>query len=251
MKQLFFACGLAASVLGHSAPLWSNGPYITKPGAGFNGADASEWTVFNTPSGPIASNIGVNHGFFRVIEDFEISGNQPWKLQEFASFAFRSTTNTTFPPVSTFASVHVAIFTSDPVTGSPTPIWGDFVTNRYSGSGWTGAYRVSPSDLTNRTRGIMEVRADLASAPILNPGKYWIEYGLQSTSTSSPVFAVGVSPVGSGNAFQRDIRAGVTYPWAPVETAFELRGTVVPDPASFLVLAGGLGVFLAQRRRRR
>jgi len=228
--------------------LYNNGPFVTGTGNGFSGANTSAWTVFNTPQGPIASNIGCNHGFFRVMEPFSVPMGQQWQLQEFASYAFRTTTSSVFPPVSSFVSMHIAIYNADPRTGA-LPIAGNFTTNRYTGSNWTGTYRVSPTLLTDRTRPIMEVRGDLAWAPTLSSGQYWVEFGLQSTSASSAVFAVGVSPVpANGMARQRQVSNNQIFEWSPVTTAFEIRGTVVPEPMSLSALAlGALGVM---RRRR-
>lgn len=249
MKLLICGALLNGVTVALAASLYNNGPFVTGAGNGFNGANSSAWTVFNTPQGPIASNIGCNHGFFRVIEGFTVPSGQQWQLQEFASYAFRTTTSTTFPPVSSFVSMHLAIYNADPRTGA-LPIAGNFSTNRYTGSNWTGAYRVSPTLLTDRTRPIMEVRGDMSWAPTLNSGQYWVEFGLQSTSASSAVFAVGVSPVpANGTAGQRQLSNNQIFEWSPVTTAFEIRGTAVPEPGTLLAITGGLLAFRRGRRR--
>ncbi|MBS1705792.1 MAG: PEP-CTERM sorting domain-containing protein [Armatimonadetes bacterium] len=249
MNKLILIAVLATSAgSSFSAPLWSNGPYLTGSGDGYAGANTSTWTVFDTSSGPVASNIGCNNSYYRVIEDFEIASGQQWKLDQFVSYAFRSTSSSAVPPPSTFNSAYVAIYTSDPIAGSA-PVFGDFVTNRYQSSGWTGAYRVSSSNLTDYFRPIMEVRADLSFVPTLGSGKYWIEYGLKTTSATSAVYAVGVSPVLNGNAYQRQVSNNQLFAWAPVETAFELHGSAVPEPSSIFAVAGGFSVLITRRAR--
>lgn len=245
--SVFFAlaCLSAAS---SAAVLFDNGPFVTGSGDGFSGANTSSWTVFNTNAGPVASNIGCNLSSFRVVESFVVPTGASWRLDKFTSFAFRTTTSATFPPVSSFSDVRVAVYAHDPITGTATPEYGDFATNRYVGSAWTGAYRVSPSLLTDKTRPIMAVDADLSFVPTLGPGQYWVEFGLQTTSATSPVYAVGVSPVPTtGNAFQRQISNNVTYAWAPVTTAFTLSGSAVPEPTTLIGLLAG--VLLLRRRR--
>lgn len=242
----------SVSTFGWGTTLWNNGPFVTGVGNGFGGANTSEWTVFQTPQGPIASNIGCNHSGFRVIEDFTVPTGQQWKLNSFAFYGFRSTTSTVSPPPNTFTSVRVAIHTVNPSGAGAVPAFGDFTTERFQSASWTGTFRIPGSDPTNRQRPIMEILADAAFVPVLSGGTYWVEYGLQSTSASSAVFAVGVSPVpNDGNALQRSVATGQTFEWAPVTTSFQIRGEAVPEPATLLGLAAGLSLVARRLKSRR
>lgn len=245
--------GLLASACAsvNATVLFDNGPFVTGVGNGYSGANTSAWTVFNTSSGPVASNIGCNANNFRVIEDFTVPAGEQWTITRFTSFAFRSTTGQQDPPISNFSQVKVAVYTTDPRLGGSIPTYGNLTDNRYESSSWTGAYRIAASAPTDRTRAIMAVNATTQGwLPTLSTGRYWIEFGLLTTSASSPVYAVGVSPVpGDGDALQRAIAGNQPYEWAPVTTAFKLEGTSVPEPSGFLSLAVFGGAMLARRKR--
>ena len=234
-----------------SASVYSNGPFQTGTGDGFGGGNTSavEQPAFNT-FGYTASTASS----FAVADDFTVTDAAGWSLNSLTVYAYQ--TQGTPNPVSTFTNIRVSIFASNPNGTQNAPTYGDFTTNRLLSTAFTGVYRVTASSLTNGTRAIMSITADLSDIPDLAPGTYWVGWILGGTQTSGP-FTVPVVPNPAGaNAQQRNFGATPTN-WdtlnagtasAPQDLAFDLDYNVVPAPGAAALL--GLGALAGLRRRR-
>jgi len=185
--------------------LWDNGPLVTHPGGGYNGADASA----------LQSALGMNtYGFgnqytngYRMADDFTISDPAGWQIDTVTFFAYQTGTYA-FPPVSTITGLYVQIWDGPPWAGG-TVIWGDLTTNRLASTGWSGIYRVLDTAMTNAQRPIMANTANVGIT--LPPGTYYLDWMTAGSLTSGP-WAPPVTILGqttTGDAYQ------YTTSWAP------------------------------------
>jgi hypothetical protein len=174
--NLFAVSAIAVAGLGIPAAraqlgpvLFDNGPFVTGPGAGFGGADVSV-----TESGTVIS-LGFNENNaspLRVADNFSLTGGGTHRLGTLDFFGVQRH-SAPFTTDVQFGALYVAIYNDNPIFGAA-PIAGDFTTNRLQSSTWTGAYRVSSSNLLAQDRPIMRLRADLSWAPALTDGTYWL-----------------------------------------------------------------------------
>lgn len=187
--------------------LVDNGEFVTHPGGGFNGADAS---MLQTTA--LAMTIfGFGHSLasgFRVADDFTVADPGGWDVQSITFFSYQTGSSTT----STINHLNLRIWDGPPNDVGSTIIFGDTATNRFSSTSWTNAYRVTETTLTDSARPIM---ATIATAVIhLDPGTYWLDWQTGGTLGSGP-WAPPVTTLGStttGNALQFDPGTAV---WSP------------------------------------
>jgi len=157
-----------------STALWDNGPIVTNPGAGFEGADASAIS----PGGTLFGG-SFNRPSFRRADDFTVPAGG-WQITgfEFDGYQTGSTTE------STFTALSVAIWSGVPGEGG-TVIWGDMNTNVLSGSTFANIYRVTSTTLTNNQRPVMRLGVSGLNIK-LAPGTYWIEFAATGSLASGP-----------------------------------------------------------------
>ncbi|MFU8844949.1 MAG: hypothetical protein ACNA7V_14185, partial [Bacteroidales bacterium] len=164
------------------AILYDNGPFVTHPGGGAGGADASALQT-NLGMGTYGSN--VNHAimpgeYYYFAEDFMVTGT--WTLNWIKFYGYQTGSTTT----SSFTGVYVQIWNGDPSLAGSSIVWGDLTTNRILSTGWTNCYRTLDTDIgTAANRPIMEVVANMAGC-VLAPGTYWVQWGLTGSLTSGP-----------------------------------------------------------------
>lgn len=248
MRKVLALSGLALA-LGAPAwggTVWDNGPLITTPGGGFNGADVSEvWTTGG------ASTFGFGHQVLngnRVADNFTLDQDYFLKTATFYAYQTGSTTQ------STITAVNVRIWNGMPGGGGAV-VFGDTTTNRMLSTGWSGIYRATDTNPLANNRPIMEQVVDLEGI-FLPAGDYWIDWQSNGTLASGP-WAPPVSIAGGfhvGDALQSIGDNGVT--WNPmldtgiglnVDMPFLIDGNAVPAPGALaLLMLGGL----AARRRR-
>ncbi len=181
---------------GPRAVLYDNGPFITHPGGGVGGADASY----------LQTALGLNvYGFghaissgFRVADQFTIPAGQTWDITSITTFAYQTSSGTT----STINNINLQIHDAQPPGG--TVVFGDTTTNRFSSSAWSNVYRVLDTSPVNTDRPIM---ATIATTPVtLGAGTYWINWQVGGTGASGP-WAPPITIVGqtlTGDAIQFD-----------------------------------------------
>lgn len=238
--------------------LHDNGGIVTGTGNGWSGANTSVWqNVTWTIGGSTATVVGLgnNVNYFRVVDDFVVPEGQKWRLDSLSFVGLRSFSSsaiTSLDIASPFTGVHFAVYSSESAMMAGTPQWGDWSTNRLRSTQFMGAFRVAASQLTNRQRPLFEIAADAQWLPELSSGRYWVEWGFSTPNAAANtefLFTPPVTPhtVG-GNAWQRDALTGTRYNLDPLELPFQVRGSVVPEPATWTL---GLGLAALLRRRAR
>ncbi len=191
--------GLAQMWAYPAAVLWDNGPLVTHPGGGYNGADAS---VLQTALG--LNTYGIGNQFLnghRMADDFEITPLLGWQIDHITFFAYQTGVYSD-PPTSTITGLYYQIWDGPPDSPSSTVVFGDLTTNRLLSTTWSNIYRVTDTAITNTQRPIMD---NVAGAGVtLLPGDYWLDWTTDGLLTSGP-WAPPISILGqitTGNALQ-------------------------------------------------
>lgn len=227
LTVLVIFAGLAIQA---TAQQYSNGPLST-------GATTSNGTA--APAGFTWSEMNatnLNFGFganidaqLSVADNFTVpAGCGTWNVSKLTFYGYSSNYVGATSP---FNRVFVKIFNTNPAVGNPTPIYGDFTTNRFAASSTASIYRIANAS-PGTARQVWKVEANVTIN--LNPGTYWIEWSLGTvagvtSNFSPPVTIVGQpSPAGS-NAKQHDIANNA---WTDLGAAGQDAG---PQDMPFLV----------------
>lgn len=245
-RTLLICAGFLAACQAPAQVLYSNGPLVSNPGAGFGGADASAITAPGTTFGSSAA-----QGSFRVSDGFVVPAGEQWHVTGARFFSYQTGSTTT----SSFTGLSLRIWDAAPDSPGANIIWGNDTANVLAASSFSGIYRVTATALTGSTRPIMNLDANLDLN--LNPGSYWVDWAASGTIASGP-WAPPISIPGqpaTGDALQFSVSAGT---WSPIVDGgstqpqglpFEIRGAVVPEPTHAAILGLGLAfVGLARRR---
>lgn len=263
MKRLFLPLLLGASTFTllqpiHAAVLSGNNNIVTGIGNGFNGANTSAVAATSTTFGYSDNSVGTSAA--SLADDFTLSSNS---LVSSVSFFSYSTSTYPSPPVSPFTGATLSLWNAQPGTAGASVL---FSSTTIGATGWTGAYRVASTTLTNAQRPVFFLTLDFPNVA-LNAGTYWASWavtGVASPGVSASVFnpplmnADGTQP--AGNAIQ-STNGGVT--WIATTDASTLvtnglpltvNGTVVPEPSTvtlFALVGATLTAAAAVRRRSR
>ena len=177
--------------------LFNNGPLVTNPGQGFNGADVSVITT--------GTLFGSNHSAaqsFRVADDFVVPAGQVWTVDSVFFYAYQTGSTTT----STMTAVNVRLWRGRPDSAGSELIFGDTTTNRMIRTRFSNIYRATTTTLTNTQRPIMVQTVNLGGTP-LTPGTYWLDWQTAGSLASGPwippVSIDGQPVVPEANAIQR------------------------------------------------
>lgn len=211
---------------GESVVLWDNGPLITNPAAGYNGADASV----------LQTNLGMNtYGFgnqftygYRMADDFQVSDASGWLVENLIFFTYQTGTYS-FPPISTITGLYLQIWNGPPNNAGSSVVFGDLVTNRIADTYWISSYRVVDYEMLVSSRPIMTAVANVNIS--LPQGTYWLDWMIGGTGSSGP-WAPPISILGqttTGNGLQT-LDGGVT--WNPANDT----GTLTQQGLPFLVV---------------
>ena len=179
-----------------SMVLFDNGPLVTHPAGGYDGNNASS----------VQSSLGMSTlGFgsstvtgFRMADDFTISTGRSWDIETITFFAYQTGSST----ASTITDLYLQIWDGSPDDPGSSIVFGDLVTNRMIDTYWINTYRTTDSDLTNSSRPIMAVVAEVNAT--LPPGSYWLDWAETGTLSSGP-WSPPISILGqttTGNALQ-------------------------------------------------
>lgn len=228
-----------------SVVLWDNGPLVTHPGGGYNGADASRLQTdlaMNTLGFGNQLSYG-NH----MADEFEVTASSGWQIENITFFTYQTDTYTD-PPISTITGVYLQIWDGPPNDAGSSVIFGDLTTNRIIDTYWTGIYRDSGTTPVVANRPIMTAVAGVNVS--LSQGTYWLDWMVDGTGTSGP-WAPPITILGqttTGNALQYTTSSGA---WAPANDSgtltqqgmpFVVIGTVNSGPPSWKSIAPINGV---------
>ncbi|MCC7302681.1 MAG: T9SS type A sorting domain-containing protein [Bacteroidia bacterium] len=224
-KSTLFIAALVAGMTMSAQVLINNGPFVSHPGQGPGGADAS---ALDTAT---HSTYGFGHqlaNFNRVADDFTIPANTYWFIDSLIVYGYQTGSSTTS------TMTHIDFFIWDANLGTGTVLYGDTASNLFDGSTFSNCYRTRTFDLaTANTRPIMRTVHKFSPQLMLGPGTYWVDWRCGGTLASGP-WANPVtipSQVNMGNA-QQKIGAGAFAALADaklnstVALPFQLKGTV-------------------------
>lgn len=189
----------APATLGEAplAVLWDNGPFVTHPGGGGGGADASRLQNLTLSMNILGfgAQVSANNA---MADDFTIPAGEAWDIASMKFFTYQTGSTT----ASTINDIRVQIWDGPPNAGG-TVIFGDMTTNRLESTTWNNSYREAENSIGNTQRPIMEVVASIGTT--LAEGTYWVEWQFGGTLASGPwqppVTIIGQTD--TGNALQR------------------------------------------------
>jgi hypothetical protein len=185
------------------APLHDNGPFITHPGGGAGGADASvlDDTILSIYGFGASASAGS-----RIADDFTVPEGG-WTVEDMTFFTYQ----TNSPTTSTITGITVRIWDGAPGEMGSNVVFGDTTTNVMMSTVWSNVYRSITGDIVNSARPIMAVVADVGGVE-LAAGTYWVDFQFTGTLASGP-WAPPITIV--GQAVTGDALQLVADVWAP------------------------------------
>ncbi|RYZ24990.1 MAG: hypothetical protein EOP49_45225, partial [Sphingobacteriales bacterium] len=173
------------------------------------------------------------NGNFSAADDFTVPAGQTWNVTQMEFYAYvTGYTSTTVP----FDTLFVKIYNTNPSVGTPTPIYGDFTTNRLGTVVSDSTYRLTnPLGTPPTNRLIWRVPANVTTT--LTAGTYWVEWSLSGIASVPSHFGpastvVGTSTQPGNNALQHNF--GTTNPgWTAANNA--TAPAVLPQDFPFKV----------------
>jgi hypothetical protein len=148
--------------------------FVTDPGAMADGSDASWNKGSQSTYGP---SVNYFNGYL-LADDFTVEGNVT--INEIEVYAYQTGSGTT----SSFTGLYAQIYNGNPAEGGEV-VWGDMDTNIMTATAFTNCYRGSDGETNAMTRPIMSITADDLEIE-LEPGTYYLVYGLTGTLSSGP-----------------------------------------------------------------
>ncbi len=207
--------------------LTDNGSFVTHPGAGANGADASKAYVL------MGGNVKKTH-YMVATDDFTLTAPTNIDYLDVYAFPYQKPSLT-----SPFTESYVFICSGEPGTPECDTIWGDWTTNRFVSSEFANAYCITTEDLTSNQNPIFSVRSAIHTT--LPAGTYWVCVSVDGSSAPT-ILSAPANPATSpsGNAMIGSVQMGFTN-WSqwPVfnelgtefhaNFPFKLYGSTVPE----------------------
>lgn len=170
----------AAPSAPHAARVYDNGAFVTHPGGGFDGADAS---VVDGAHGLTLQGFGIQVAAEnRLADDFAVPGPAAWTIDTITFYGYQTDATTT----AAFNDLRVQIWDGPPEAAGSRVVFGDRLTNRLLSSTFASAYRVGAGDRQSTARPILANVARIGAR--FAPGTYWLDWsaGGDSGSGSGP-----------------------------------------------------------------
>ena len=239
MKHLVALGLIAAFGSAQAVELFNNGPVV----------DGSGLSILDNPPDTSLGFTSSSLNGITLADSFTVAG-PGWSVQSLDFFAYQ-TNAVGF----TFTTATWSLRSGTDVNIAP--ILASGTTPLTSVGSAPIGFRVSPTTLGSTARAIWRMNADIPDL-VLPAGDYFVTWALAGTIASGPFVPPVLGSVGTGNALQATSTS--IGPFAlmlmggslsPVDVPFVVQGSVVPEPSSIaLMLAGGLAVVGAARRRR-
>ncbi len=201
------------------AYLYNTADMVTRPGAGYHGADlCALYGGQSTLAYKATANVtDLNHSYW-IADDFTLAASAQVSHIDF--YAFQSNSGIT----SSITGCYVRIYSSRPEDSTAVPIWSSSA-NCMVSTEWSGLFRTTNSNLADTTRPIMKVSAQINTA--LAAGTYWVAVCFTG-SRPGDVYAVPratVSELSTGNAVQYTQDNGL---WLPMTDNASLEQMGLP-----------------------
>lgn len=162
--------------------LYSNGSFVSHPGGGANGADASR--VQNLTLGMMTNGFNSSvSGIIHLADQFVIPNGSSWYISTVTVYGYQVGAPTT----SSFNDARLQIRAWDQFGAPGNVVFGDLTTNRIASTFFTNTYRDTESSIGNTQRPIMAIMITVDRT--LTPGIYFIDFklgGSSGTSTAVP-----------------------------------------------------------------
>lgn len=203
--------------------LYDNGPLITHPGEGVEGADVSALqSALGMTTYGHGAQLAANN---RLADDFEVTTASGWQLEAIEVFPYQTGSGL----VSTITEVNFRIWDGPPNDPESSVVYGDGVSDSMLSSTFSGIYRTLDSALGDGQRPLMLTEVDAIDV-YLPPGTYWFDFQVAGSGGSGP-FLAPVTILGestTGDALQY---VGSSDAWSPaVDTA-----TATPQGTPFVI----------------
>ncbi|MCW5916359.1 MAG: hypothetical protein KIS82_03325 [Ferruginibacter sp.] len=166
------------------------------------------WSEVQAGNNTIGTGANIDAGY-SIADDFTITGSVNWLVDSVKFYAYSTNYSGTTSP---FNKVFLQIFNTDPSVGTPTPVWGDYTTNRYDHGVSAKMYRIPNGATANLTaRQVWEITVPVNFS--LTPGQYWMEWALGTVTAGASNFSplstvIGTTTQPGNNAKQHDHTAG-------------------------------------------
>ena len=206
---LCLAGGMLIATSATAQQLYSNGPFVTNPGAHASGEDVS-LAQDVTYAGYTA--LGFNAGpDYRLTDDFDVPVNHFWTINSAVLYAYQTGSGD-----ADFTDVRLIIWQGFPENAGSTKVFDGSVANVLVSS-TPGAYRTAQSfGATTFTDNQRRIKSLLVAIPsvVLQSGKYWMDWQLKGPTPANPVFTPPVSILGQAYTSAN----GYAYIKCPVTT---------------------------------
>lgn len=215
------------AIQGNNTIMYNNGPIVTHPGAGYNGADVSAIEL-NAQSGMTCDQIAG----YTIADDFTL--DKPTYIHQIAFYMYEPNAEYFNPDY--IEMLFLRIFDGSPKDGGKV-IWGDTYTERINkdATAFSNIFRVLIEDMESPLRPVFRVVGDVNIT--LPAGTYWIEAipcSLIPPYEGGVVYAVPVTRLdeqNTGNALQRTSEGWIDVVdpnKGPCALPFEVIGKPLP-----------------------
>lgn len=247
MRKLVVFLAVGGLVAGASAALlYDNGPFITHPGQGYNGADLSMCSLNPNSGGSNMRQAGTGLAYYRCADDFIVPAGG-WNIDGIRTYGYATGAA---PGTPGWTGFEMKVW-SGAQPGIGTPVYTTTVAPTIA---FTNVYRCFNGVFVDNTRAINRMDWAIPAGGLALPaGQYWIDVQVQGGTSGWWNYVMDPNPTNPndpitrvGNAMQ--VSTGGTWIAAvagtpSVQVTFPFQ--ITPEPASLVLL--GLGLLLRRR----